>query len=116
MKKRLAAFAHAWNGIRHAVATETNMQIHLVAAVLAALFGWLLDLGPLEWVAIVFAIGLVWGMEVVNSAIERLVDLASPTFHPLAKQAKDLAAGAVLIASLTALVIGAIVFVPRILH
>jgi diacylglycerol kinase len=112
---RLDPFHHAFAGIAHAIATQANMRIHLAisAAVIAA--GVWLGLTRLEWIAIVFAIGLVLQAELLNTAIEAIVDKASPERHPLAKAAKDCAAGAVLVTALAAVAIGVLVFGPRLL-
>jgi diacylglycerol kinase (ATP) len=93
--------------------TQTNARFHLVATVvvLGAGFGW--GITRAEWLAVVGAIGLVWTAEGLNTAIEAVVDLASPERHPLAERAKDIAAGAVLLAALAASVIGLLVFGPR---
>lgn len=96
--------------------TQANARIHLAAtiAVVACGFGGGLSRG--EWCAIVLAIGLVWTAEALNTAIEAVVDLASPARHPLAGRAKDVAAGAVLCAAAAAAVIGALIFGPRLLE
>lgn len=88
------------------------MKIHCAASVLTALLGWYLQLGLVEWCLIVFAITLVISAEMLNTAIEQVVDLASPQRHPLAKAAKDVAAGAVLVATFGAIAIGGIVLGP----
>src|SRR5258708_6413012 len=95
--------------------TQTNAWIHAVAALCAIIAGFFFGISRLEWCAVVGAIGLVLTAEGLNTAIEVVVDLASPGRHPLAERAKDVAAGAVLLAALAALVIGLLVFGPRIL-
>lgn len=99
--------------MRILVATQAHARIHLVAAAAVALAAWLLDASALEWCALLLAIGLVWVSEGINTAIELAVDLASPGHHPLAGKAKDVAAGAVLLAAGIAILVGAIVFVPK---
>ena len=96
--------------------TEHNARIHAAATVLVVAAGALLRLSAVEWALIVFAIAGVWTAEALNTAIEFLVDLASPAPHPLAGKAKDVAAGAVLIAAIGSAVIGGFVFGPYLLH
>lgn len=95
--------------------TQANARIHLVAAVLVIIAGFVFGISRGEWCAIVGAIGLVLAAEGINTAIEAVVDLASPGLHPLAERAKDVAAGAVLLAAVTAATIGLLVFAPRVL-
>lgn len=109
----LASFRYALQGIQHAFLEERNMKIHIVVTIVVFLFGWWLQLDAVEWIFILFAIAGVISLELVNTAIERVVDLASSDYHQLAKQAKDMAAGAVLIYSLLAIVVGVIIFLPK---
>ena len=96
------------------VRSQPNAQIHLAATVSAlALAGWLQISGG-EWCAILLAIGLVWGAEALNSALEILADHLAPEEHPLVGRAKDVAAGGVLVAAIVAIVVGLVVFGPRI--
>lgn len=91
-----------------------HAKIHLFAAICVVLTGWRLDVSVGEWCALLLCIALVWVAEGINTAIEFAVDLASPAHHPLAGKAKDMAAGAVLLAACFAAVIGGIVFIPKI--
>ena len=110
----LESFRHALDGI--GVASKgRSFRIQLAAGVVAVMAGLLFRISPGEWIAVVLCIGLVLGGECANTALEAMVDLASPDRHPLAKRAKDAAAGAVLLFSLTSAVVGAIVFLPRLL-
>ena len=95
--------------------TQPNARIHVVVAVIVVAGGCFFGITRGEWCAVVGAIGLVLTAEGINTAIEAAVDLASPDRHPLAERAKDVAAGAVLLASLAAAIIGLLVFGPRIL-
>jgi diacylglycerol kinase (ATP) len=97
------------------VRTQANARIHAVFTVFVVIAGFASGISRLEWCAIVGVIGLVWTAEGVNTAIEAVVDLASPDMHPLAGKAKDVAAGAVLLAALAAVVVGLLVFGPRVL-
>ena len=91
------------------------MQIHCVATVVVVLAGIWLGLSRTEWCSCLILVGLILGLELVNTAVEAVVDLASEDYHPLAKKAKDTAAGAVLIAAIAAAVIGVIIFGPKLL-
>ena len=108
-----SAFRTAGTGIRD-FSRERNSRVQMTAGVVAVALGFGLRVSRLEWALLVLTIATVLGLEAVNCAVERVVDLASPGHHELAGQAKDLAAGAVLIASVGATVIGGLVFVPRI--
>lgn len=111
-KKQLRSFGYAWKGIRDCVGKEQNLKFHLVVSVLVVVAGLALDIRPLEWVAVLLCMGLVIGAELFNTAIERLVDLVSPQWHPVAGRVKDIAAGAVLVCAVVSVAVGLIVFVP----
>jgi undecaprenol kinase/diacylglycerol kinase (ATP) len=110
-KKFSASFGYAFRGIIDAFRTEKHMKVHLVAALVAIISLFIFKQSKVEVLFVCLAIALVWITEIINTAIEKTVDLAMPDQHPLAKLAKDLAAGAVLVASAFALVVGIIVFV-----
>ena len=114
MKHRIHSFKHAIRGIRMVIKSEKNMQIHLIVAVLVLLAGWFFSISATEWMLCLLCFGLVLGAEMVNTAIENLVDLASPQRNELAGKAKDMAAGAVLISALFAACVGLIIFIPKI--
>jgi diacylglycerol kinase len=109
----LAAFGYAFQGIWHLFRTQRNAQIHLLAAACAVALGAALRIARWEWLALVLTIALVLAAEAVNTAVEAAVDLATSSRHPLAKVAKDAAAGAVLICAVAAVVVGCIVFLPH---
>ena len=109
----LHSFAFAISGILHAVRNERNMKIHSVVAIIVIILSWFYHLSAMEWMFIFFAICGVLALELVNTAIERVVDLVTNDFHPLAKQAKDVAAGAVLLYAILSVVIGCIIFLPK---
>jgi len=113
LQQRLKSFSYAIKGLQTTVKYEHNTWIHLFATVLVIVFGFVYELTTLEWCCITLAIGLVVVTEILNTAIEHLTDLVSPEFHPLAKKTKDAAAGAVFIASIIALIIGLLVFLPK---
>ena len=109
----LWSFQHAIEGAVFALRTQRNMRIHVAAALLALVAALVLGVDRLGIVAIVFAIALVFVTELVNTAIEAAVDVATERFDPLAKTAKDVAAGAVLVASMSALVVAYLVLYDR---
>jgi len=109
----VTSFRFAFRGIGALLRTQANARIHFAATLAVIVAGLVLGITRLEWCAISSAVGLVWIAEGLNTAIECVVDLASPDVHPLAGRAKDIAAGAVLIAALIAAIIGALVFCPH---
>ena len=113
-RRRVASFGHAVRGVGAALRSEVHLQFHALATVVVLGLGFYYGITRLEWALVVLAIAGVWTAELVNTAIEALTDLASPEYHPLAGKAKDVAAGAVLLAALGALVVGTLVFGPRI--
>lgn len=110
---RLRSVKHALRGIGIMMASQHNAWIHAVATVCVGVAGVLFGLSWSEWCWIVLAIVAVWTAEALNTAIEFLTDVASPNFHPIAGKAKDVAAGAVLLAAVGAAIIGLLVFGPR---
>jgi len=110
---RLKSVSFALDGIAAMLRAQHNAWIHLAATVAVVAAGFIFALSRAEWVMLVIAIVAVWTAEALNTAFELLCDVASPEFHPLVKQAKDVAAAAVLIAATGAAVIGALVFVPH---
>ena len=113
-KKRLDSFRFAFTGLRILFLGQTNARIHAAFSVAAIGLGFWLPISKNEWLAIIGCIMLVISLEAVNTAIEYLIDLVSPGHHPLAGAAKDLAAGAVLWAAMGSVVIGLVVFLPKI--
>lgn len=108
------SFGWAGRGVCVLLSTQANARIHAVAAAGAVVAGFAFGITRGEWCAVAGAIGLVFTAEGLNTAIEAVVDLASPGRHPLAEKAKDVAAGAVLLAALAAAVIGLLVFGPHV--
>ncbi|KLU59625.1 undecaprenol kinase [Peptococcaceae bacterium CEB3] len=96
----------AWRGLHYVWKTEGHMQFHAFAGVLVLVGAWWLKLARWEWLLLFYAIGSVFLSEVLNTAVELVVDLVQPNFHPLAGMAKDVAAGAVLVTVIQAVVIG----------
>lgn len=113
IKARLRSMTYAAQGIVVLVREEHNARVHLGASCVVLLTGWRLHCSWDEWRWLLLAIGLVWMAEAFNTAIEVLCDLVQPGFHPQVKRIKDLAAGAVLLAAVTAALIGMTVFGPH---
>lgn len=112
----LHPFRCALEGIKVALSTQRHLRIHGIVAGLVAPFGILLELSSLDLTLLLIAITLVIITELLNTAVELAVDLASPGVSPIARQAKDVAAGAVLIAALASTVVGAVVLAPPLLR
>ena len=112
---RLNSTTHAFRGLGVFVKTTHNLWVHLFFGGLAVYLGYVLILSPIEWVMIIFAIGFVIVTEAMNTAFEIDIDLTSPTYHPYARDTKDVAAGAVLLSILVAGIVGLIIFLPKII-
>ena len=107
-----ASFKYAGEGVVHAIRTQRNFRFHLFAATVVVAMGLWLRLSFESWAILALTIGMVLVTEMVNTAAEAMVDLASPDYHPLAKLVKDVAAGAVLLVAITAVVVGLLVLGP----
>ena len=116
IRKRLKSFTYAFNGLKVLLSEEHNSRIHLFATVCVVVAGVLLKISLLEWVAVAFAVGLVFSGEIFNSAVEDLSDVVCPERDERIKKVKDLAAAAVLVNAITAAVIGFLVFLPKIIQ
>jgi diacylglycerol kinase (ATP) len=110
-----SSFRYAFAGVRFLLWTQRNAKIHSAAGLAAAALGVLLGIDRYEWLALLLTITIVIAAEGVNTALEAAVDLASPDYHPLAKVAKDVGAGTVLITAIAAVLIGLVLFVPHLL-
>ncbi len=108
------SFRHAWDGLAHAVSTQPNFVIHLFFSLTAVILGIWLHISGLEWIAIALTIAVGLVIELVNTAIESTVDLITRRYHHLAKIAKDTAAAAMLVYAIGAIVVAAIIFLPKI--
>jgi len=115
IRKRIRSFQYAFNGLKILFCEEHNARIHLFVAVCVLVAGIILKISAIEWMAVVFAIGLVISLESINSSIENLADFVSPEKHNWIKKIKDLSAAGVLVAAIAAAIVGLIVFIPRIL-
>ena len=111
--KFIAGFGHAFRGLWYALRTQGNARVHVSIAILAILMGVVLHISAVEFAMVFVAIIVVFIAEMFNTVFELCIDLASPDFHPLAKIAKDVAAGAVLLSAMLSIVIGLFVFGPH---
>jgi diacylglycerol kinase len=109
---RIAAFGHAFRGWWYVLRTQHNAWIHSMFATAVIIVGLWLGLKPFDWAVIVLTIAMVFTAEFINTAIEAVVDLASPVHHPLAKVGKDVGAGAVLISALAGVIVGLLILGP----
>lgn len=115
VKARLKSFVYAGNGIIQFFRTEHNAQIHLAVALMVTVFCIFLPVSTNEVFAIIFSIAFVWVTEMINTSIEKAMDFVSKEIHPSIKHVKDMAAGAVLIATIAAVIVGCIIFIPKLL-
>ena len=109
----LLSFVYAWNGIAYTVRTQRNMRVHIALAVVAVVLGIWLRISPVEFAMVFVAVTGVVVSEMINTVAEACVDLATQEYHPLARVAKDVAAGAVLLSAMLAMVIGCFVYTPH---
>ena len=113
LEKFIAGFGYAFRGLWYAIRTQRNMRFHIVVAILVILAGLFLRVSAVEFAMLFVAITGVFIAEMFNTVIELCVDLASPDYHPLAKIAKDVAAGAVLLSAILSVIIGLFVLGPH---
>ena len=106
---------HALNGILYAINHERNIKIQVLMGLIVSILGFLLKISIFEWALLVLVIAMVLALELVNTAIERSVDLVTKDYNDLAKVAKDVSAGAVFVMSLFSVIIGILIFVPKII-
>jgi len=109
---RLRAFGHAFRGWWYVIRTQRNAWIHAMTTALVMLLAAWLRLPARDWALLILVIAMVWTAEFINTALEAVVDLASPQHHPLAKVGKDVGAAAVLIAALTSVLVGLLILGP----
>ncbi len=115
-KKRILSFKYAGEGIWTALKEEPNLKFHFFAALVVYLLGLYYNISKYDWIIIIIVAGVVISLELTNTAIEAVVNSFTEDTHPGAKKAKDVAAGAVLVAALMAVSVGLIIFLPYILH
>ena len=112
----IKGFQYAVEGIVDAIKSETNMKVHIFAVILVIAFGIILNINAIEWIICVALFAGVIGSELINTAIETVVDMVMPEKNEKAKIAKDVAAGSVLIWAIASAIIGGIIFIPKILE
>jgi diacylglycerol kinase (ATP) len=110
---RIRSFSHAIKGVLRMVRCQHNAWIHAASTIGVVAAGFFFQLSRAEWCWIILAIAIVWTAEALNTAFEFLADVASPEFHPTVRDAKDVAAGAVLVTAVAAIVIGGLIFWPH---
>lgn len=110
----LKSFYYAWQGIVYGAKKETNFKFHLTAAIIVCIAAFYFSISKMEWLFVLTAISGMLVLELINTAIEKVVDLVTGEYHPLAKTAKDLAAGAVLVYAIFSAIVGLIIFLPKI--
>lgn len=115
IKKRIDSVKYAINGVSLIIKTQHNAWIHTMMTIIASTLGFVLKIDISEWIMLILAIVSVWVAEGLNTAIECLGDIVSPQYHQLIGKSKDVAAGAVLISAIGAIIIGSIIFVPKII-
>jgi undecaprenol kinase len=108
-KRFFRSFIYAWTGIFQTFKSERNFQIHVSISIIMLIVGLLLRFTTFEWVLLLFLLGGMLSLELINTALEHVVDLITPDYHPLAKAAKDAAAGAVLVYAFLSVIIGVII-------
>ena len=114
-KRRIMSFKYAFAGLSELWQKEKNTRIHLFFTIIVIIFSFLLKVSAAEFCILILTISAVWGAEAMNSAVERVVDLITLEKHPLAKAAKDLAAGSVLLFAIGSVIIGVVIFLPKII-
>jgi undecaprenol kinase/diacylglycerol kinase (ATP) len=112
----IQSLSHAFNGMLIFFQKERNGQIHLAIAVLVLMAAFLLQINTVEWIAILLCIAIVISLEMLNSALEKLCDMVHANYHPIIKIVKDISAAAVLWSVCFSVVIGIIIFLPKIIH
>jgi len=117
MRRKLTkSFSFAIAGIKYTLKTQPNMRIHLGIAFIAVMAGVAFQIPSSEWLALVIVVSFVFILEILNTAIETLVNLYTEDYHELAKIAKDTAAGAVMVAAIMSVCVGLIIFLPKIIN
>ena len=114
-KNRMQSLKYALNGLGILFCEESNSWMHLCIGICALIAGFLLKISLGEWIAIIFCIGFVFTLELINTSIENLSDFVSKEYHDLIKNTKDLSAGAVFVGGSTAIIVELIIFVPKII-
>ena len=115
IKKFINSFKYPISGLRYAYKNEQNLEVDIGIAVLVVILGFLFKISVSEWAILTITVGLVMSFELINTALEAVVDLITDKYHPLAKVAKDTSAAAVLILAIVSIIEGLIIFLPKII-
>lgn len=115
-KKRVVGFRFAWAGLKSIIRKESNFQLHLLATVIVFVLGIFLQLSLIEWAIISLTVGLVLVAEMINSAVERIMDFIEPGYHETVKMVKDISAGAVLVAAVISVIVGLLILGPKLIQ
>lgn len=115
-RKMLSSLSDSINGLNNVFINEDNFKREIILAIISLIMAYILKVSTIEFIIIILVITLVLILEMINTAIETVVDLCTKEYHPLAKRAKDISAGAVLIVCIASLIIGIIIFVPKIIN
>ncbi|MCK9219306.1 MAG: diacylglycerol kinase family protein [Bacteroidales bacterium] len=113
---RIKSFSFAFRGLHEILKNQYNFRIHLAVAVFVIIMGFIFKFNLAEWSVLILTIGSVLSLEAINTALEYFVDLVSPDYNELAGKIKDISAGAVLISAFIAIIIGGILFIPKIIE
>lgn len=114
-RNRVQSFSYAFKGIASMLKSEPNARIHFLATVCVVILGILFKISTFEWISVVVVIGLVFLSELFNTAIEKLADVVDPEWNIKIGQVKDMSAGAVLVSALISIIVGCLVFIPKII-
>jgi len=116
LKNRFGSFKFAFNGLCSLLKNEHNSRIHLLAAIIAIAMGIILKINNIEWSLLVIVIGVVFLSELLNSSLESLADVIEPEWNEQIRKAKDYTAAAVLISAIISVIVGGLIFIPKILN
>lgn len=116
LKRLFKSFTYACDGLKYAFRYEQNLTVHILVSIFVVFLGIYFQISTMEWILLLFLIGLVIGAELINTAIEATIDFVSKEIHPLAKIAKDTAAAAVMVFAIMAVLVGLLLFLPKILE
>ena len=115
IKRIMNSFKYAFNGLIDTYRTEQSVWIYIPVALIVILMGFYFKININEWLIIILILGIILSLELINTALEAVVDLATDKYHPLAKKAKDTVSAAVLVFAITSVIIGIIIFMPKIM-
>lgn len=115
IKKFLLSFTYPIKGLKYAYRNEQNLTVDVGMALIVVIFGFLFRIETWEWAVLIITVGIMLALELVNTAIEAVVDLVTEEYHPLAKVAKDTSAAAVFVFAIVSIIIGLIIFLPKLI-